>query len=470
MQKERFAVIGITVLLLLGVAYFGLVSYMGAKRDQALGEFNPPPAVNRYEKLAQPDHTAVDTPSTPVEDAMEREAFDRETVAKYDTLLTVRQETLDHERWGRLYDRLIDSGIDSLSPEEFEDLRSLLEDSKDLLDLARELAKRGGPVHALKFEDGIAMELPHLAPMRDLAGMLSASAQVHARSGDIEMATAEILAIMELADTLEDEPIVISQLVRWAMYRVAIDSVERSFAPGEYPDSYAEQVALRAAQGLGRDALRAAFETERYMMTDYISQSDAQGWANHEDIFGDNSFVTRTARWVYDSPVMQPWRDMDAIAYSEIITRHMETLDVPYYEAIPSQESIEEDFEDLSMFHIGTRATAQAIGGIVRGQARLEAQIDLLTIGLAVENYQQETGSYPETLADLPMAQRIDPYSGEPYRYSVTAGGFLLYSVGTNLADDGGLHEFNTGDIVWRGQLPEKNAPKKQQMVASTKS
>ena len=52
----------------------------------------------------------------------------------------------------------------------------------------------------------------------------------------------------------------------------------------------------------------------------------------------------------------------------------------------------------------------------------------------------------------LPDSIFIDPYTGNPFLYKPEGDTFLLYSVGRNLADDGGHHDLNTGDLVWRGE------------------
>jgi hypothetical protein len=65
-----------------------------------------------------------------------------------------------------------------------------------------------------------------------------------------------------------------------------------------------------------------------------------------------------------------------------------------------------------------------------------------LTI-LAVLRYQKEKGKYPENLDELVQAGFLvklpeDPYGPGPLTYKKTKDGFLLYSWGSNLKDDGG--------------------------------
>jgi hypothetical protein len=47
----------------------------------------------------------------------------------------------------------------------------------------------------------------------------------------------------------------------------------------------------------------------------------------------------------------------------------------------------------------------------------------------------------------------VDPFTGKAYRYKPVADGFLLYSVGGDLEDDGGKHGWPEADWVWRGSM-----------------
>jgi hypothetical protein len=44
----------------------------------------------------------------------------------------------------------------------------------------------------------------------------------------------------------------------------------------------------------------------------------------------------------------------------------------------------------------------------------------------------------------------LDEFDGKPLRYRREGEGFILYSVGTNLVDDGGEDSRGAGDYVWR--------------------
>ncbi|MDQ7780686.1 MAG: hypothetical protein RDV41_13410 [Planctomycetota bacterium] len=74
--------------------------------------------------------------------------------------------------------------------------------------------------------------------------------------------------------------------------------------------------------------------------------------------------------------------------------------------------------------------------------ARFAAKRDVLVLGAAVLIYKTRTGSLPESLSDLAPdllpELPTDPYTGAGYIYRKSPDGFVVYSVGENLKDDGG--------------------------------
>ena len=81
---------------------------------------------------------------------------------------------------------------------------------------------------------------------------------------------------------------------------------------------------------------------------------------------------------------------------------------------------------------------------------------------IAVELYRRaNAGGLPDSLAQLVPAYLrpvpIDPFSGRELRYSKSATRYVVYSVGTNEKDDGGL---KVDYPVWRsGAFQDRGAP-----------
>lgn len=99
---------------------------------------------------------------------------------------------------------------------------------------------------------------------------------------------------------------------------------------------------------------------------------------------------------------------------------------------------------------------APAIVGGIDGFDRMTARCDLLHLAMALRTWKHVHGAYPDSLdeiaSDIHEPLRLDPFSGEAYHYRREGEGFMLYSVGPDRKDDGGVKVENLksgGDIVW---------------------
>lgn len=105
------------------------------------------------------------------------------------------------------------------------------------------------------------------------------------------------------------------------------------------------------------------------------------------------------------------------------------------------------------------------LGGVKKHIAKHEAEIEVCRIGLALKLYLQQNQTYPETLDKLApeFLEKIpvDPFSGKAFIYKKAGHGFILYSIGPNMRDDGGkpmpsdrkgmtARDYDNYDIVWK--------------------
>jgi len=101
----------------------------------------------------------------------------------------------------------------------------------------------------------------------------------------------------------------------------------------------------------------------------------------------------------------------------------------------------------------------------VKKFAYAQSSVDLACVAIALERYRLAHGEFPESLNTLaPQFMEKIPHdiiNGQPLNYRRTDDGqFVLYSVGWNELDDGGVVVFegkntdrvdiNQGDWVWR--------------------
>jgi hypothetical protein len=75
-------------------------------------------------------------------------------------------------------------------------------------------------------------------------------------------------------------------------------------------------------------------------------------------------------------------------------------------------------------------------------RAILVAMFETVRVGIACKIYKNLHGDFPETLSELsPEILKkipVDPFTGQPLIYKRRDSGIMVFSVGSNLRDDGG--------------------------------
>jgi len=95
-----------------------------------------------------------------------------------------------------------------------------------------------------------------------------------------------------------------------------------------------------------------------------------------------------------------------------------------------------------------------SLGRALTLQERAEMDAELVRVAAALAVHRAERGRYPDELEALTpgLIEKVptDVFSGKPLVYKPTAegDGYVLYSVGENLTDDGGVDDYEEGDIV----------------------
>ena len=158
---------------------------------------------------------------------------------------------------------------------------------------------------------------------------------------------------------------------------------------------------------------------------------------------------------LYGSILARPFLYMDQESYADIMERMTDSMQLPFYEAQPELEHLTNDIESLPRTRVLSRMLLPALTRAAEAQARHEAQLGLMRIGLAVELYHDQTGEYPQTLEEVAPTVGgeipLDPFTGVPFVYESHGDRFTLYSARGSVVSPV-VSSYNTDNIVWRGQ------------------
>ena len=338
----------------------------------------------------------------------------------------------------------------------------------------RRAGERPGSRLPLHYERGFeAFEtgdlLPCLAAEKRCSRFLQLRTLAELEAGQSGPALADLKLSWRLTDSLRNQPFLISHLVGIAMMTISFQPVYEGLAQHLWNDAQLDELetALATQDFLGDFQL--AMRGERTCAIEWI---DTQRLTRQMRSFGGESgteFVTNSLFFVPPAYFYQ-----NELAFARLYDQYVLPLvDVTNQLAFPAAyRASERGFADLtnhfSPYTILTRMVSLSASRTVVGFASSQTHVNLARVACALERYRLAHGEYPETLdalsprfiATLPH----DLINGQPLHYRRTADGlFVLYSVGWNEKDDGGVvvltkHgsvDQNQGDWVWK--YPAKN-------------
>jgi hypothetical protein len=151
------------------------------------------------------------------------------------------------------------------------------------------------------------------------------------------------------------------------------------------------------------------------------------------------------------------WRPVlyaDELAYLNMIEQSIRDADLPF--RVLSRRPPRPDSVNRAFLVTNLMMPVYARMGGSRDYVKAQLAGNRILLGATAfkSTYGRYPSSLPELRSQLHWATPIDPFSGKEFVYRQKGKGFLLYSFGPNLKDDGGKprtgRHFYTGDIVWK--------------------
>ena len=152
-------------------------------------------------------------------------------------------------------------------------------------------------------------------------------------------------------------------------------------------------------------------------------------------------------RLAFNFLAFKPRLVADHAAYLRLMGKRVQLLQGPYRDR---QEA--EQFLDLSHWNALASLLGHSGGYERRDYSGFAATLRMTRAGLALLQYQQAHGAFPETLDALGLEGLIDPYAEEPLHYRPEGQGFVVYSVGEDRKDNDGTPR--AGEAKTRTRVP----------------
>ena len=313
-------------------------------------------------------------------------------------------------------------------------------------DIARELKRiaQDGPTAARYPMDvsEIYRSLEHLSGVRQLARQLWLDTLYWSVKGDAGRATDACLAMLPLAESLNKEPEVISQLSRLALFGTAHAALETMLnrAPLTEADLQRLQEGFEDVYAAHAEdwMLRHGFMGERAWTLTQL------GGLHHYD--DEDAPRSLDSDWVVNSLVMPVAANQVPVLY--FYSRVLDSsTGVP--RTAGELRRMEAPFRDDMYTSFVAMLGEMHVSSIVRSlesEWRTRTSFRLAQTAIAVERFRLEHERWPENLSEL-VPEYLDEvprdlfcFDGEPLRYVVRPDGSRrIYSVGENHRDHGGV-------------------------------
>ena len=330
---------------------------------------------------------------------------------------------------------------------------SFVEKNKKALDALAKGAQCEGSRYPIDLTKGSSTPLPHLSKVKQAAEF--AALYVLDQAEDHQGANAGQGVLMALAAgrSLDNEPLLISQLTRAACQAVAVETLEQALNRVAVP----EEILKKLQEAFGRAA-----------------DTEAAGTGFNRGLVGERDFGMAT----FDQPQDQLLKGLypgntapkiDAATqekifanlpdqrkyFEETINQLLEARKEAFPARIKADDSVGPRVNEAqSKGYVVTAMMVPSIARVSRAEAASVARLRLGQTAIALQQFYNSNGNkFPDALTELSPkfigSVPNDPFDGQPLRYRKAGAGFLLYSIGPDLKDDGGVRRAGSDDVMF---------------------
>ncbi len=288
----------------------------------------------------------------------------------------------------------------------------------------------------VELSKGPSTLMPHLSEVREGAMLLCLEAVLRAEQGDPDGATRAVEAAVQIARSLEQEPVMISHLVYAGMSVRAAAALERALNRVEFTG---EQLArLYGVFGSIRmdDGLLRALVGNRCMSLTFFEKPQALDRRSFDRL------PPVAVLEMYDALGLAA---REGTIFLKCMDECLRIAQLPAFQRPAAIQAVETCYRHRRNALLLGLADAGYSPRVMELELKYAVQIELIKTLLAAQRFRLACGCLPDTLGplvpDYLAAIPPDPFDGAPLRYQRLEQGFMVYSVGEDGRDDGGKRE-----------------------------
>jgi hypothetical protein len=315
----------------------------------------------------------------------------------------------------------------------------------------REALTRPRCVYGIDYKKGMNTFGPRLPLVRAFARLFSTEAFLHGLDGKGAEAADSIRQIFLLARATDEEQIILAKLTALGITWIGMKALREVDDMGVLGDDERRLLVK----------LIASLDFETMATEAMISERARSGDAC--DAMAGNVAGTGAARrgWIsrWLSTRNMRLSPRERLTAMRLGTAMVEASRLPPWEARPVVEARYRELWALHTWLTSVAGLDESWKLFYVSFMRAIARRDTAVIGLSCELFRSARGRYPTALNELTpeflKALPPDPFMGTPLTYTLREDGraFIVYSLGANLKDDGGVKKRPAkDDVSWEGR------------------
>ncbi len=282
------------------------------------------------------------------------------------------------------------------------------------------------------------LNLDYIQQTRGVMQLLQLDAALRAQENDCDGAIESGQGILNTAAALKDQPTLIALLVRCAGQSIAVAAIEHTLGQGTVSEANLQKLQKLLEREVADDGLHAAMRGERagghqmyeQLRSGRISLSGLMGGPGARPSSADRLLDT------FPGLILSGYPD-----HLRTMTETVRATKLKDAERAEAMRKVEDAIKEKRT--ILTRMIMPATVKVSQATQRTQAGLRCAAVGTAAERYRLKHERWPNKLDDLVQAGLLkevpkDPYDGQPLRMTRTPTGFIVYSVGMDLVDNGG--------------------------------
>lgn len=354
-------------------------------------------------------------------------------------------------------------------PEEIEpQAQEILAKCDTAIAYVKEAQKRHHCVFPIDWNKGFETQFPHTSKLRRISEILAAKAVIDAKDNNLDKVTEDVVLGIRMSDSVSSEPALISLLCRQSCIRKTLTGFRIVLEDHRLSEDQAHSIYDELAKIDLQPQYEIVMKGERIAGNDVFYKmrgcGDVPYWWVSMAASGDFCFPNFTMENtnIFEkglaSLASYAWRPVsyeDQRIYNDLIDKEISMISLPYRDLIklPNIRG--------PKHAVTSNILLAPVSRITCSRDEVYANTGLAQAAAATMAYRDKFGSYPASLKDLKshLGWKIpaDPFSGKPFIYKREKSGFLVYSIGANLKDDGGKpqppgksSDSGNYDIAWK--------------------